>query len=443
MNNVDDGMEIWGGTVNIKYFNIWNIGDDSVDLDQGWRGKMQFGLVVQGYSAVAAQGSGLGDNSFETDGAEDSDWQPVSTGTIYNCTVIGQPIDGDQATAWRDNARIQYRNCIFMDTGEEVVKLDNIDGDGAHGYGFGGTLSWLNTWATAYNAVPAHANDFTTGTYATHYASQTSGKLAEITDSVFFRNVFGNAYTEANNVGVFNPANNNVQVASTLPADAPIVSITRGGPVLVSGKTMLPVTSLDPRPANDALTSVASAPNDGFFTPASYRGAFAPSANGTWLSDWTASYAFGFTPFSNGATNYCTAGTTSNGCVPAISATGWPSGTKGSGFTITVDNVEGAKQGLLFYGINGPAAAPWGTGSSYLCVKSPTQRTPVQNSGGSAGACNGALSVDWNTYIAQHPGALGTPFVGGETVHTQGWFRDPPASKTTNLSDGLTFTVNP
>ena len=39
MNNVDDGIEIWGGTVNIKYFSIWNIGDDSFDIDQGWRGK--------------------------------------------------------------------------------------------------------------------------------------------------------------------------------------------------------------------------------------------------------------------------------------------------------------------------------------------------------------------------------------------------------------------
>ena len=69
MNNVDDGIEIWGGTVNIKYFNIWNIGDDSFDIDQGWRGKAQFILIVQGYSTNASQGSGVGDNCIETDGA--------------------------------------------------------------------------------------------------------------------------------------------------------------------------------------------------------------------------------------------------------------------------------------------------------------------------------------------------------------------------------------
>jgi hypothetical protein len=146
MNNVDDGVEVWGGTVNLKYLSIWNVGDDSIDLDQGYRGKIQFPLIVQGYSLNAAQGSGVGDNAFETDGAEDSDWQPVTTTVVYNATVIGQPLDGDHATAWRDNARVQYRNCVFMDIGEAVVKLDNVDGDGGNGYGHNGTLSWVNTW---------------------------------------------------------------------------------------------------------------------------------------------------------------------------------------------------------------------------------------------------------------------------------------------------------
>jgi hypothetical protein len=109
--------------------------------------------------------------------------------------VIGQPLDGDHATAWRDDARVQYRNCIFMDIGERVVSFDNLDGDGASGYGFSGTLSWPDTWTTAFNAVPAHANDFTTGTYATNYPAQTSGRLAEITDSVFYNNNHATAYT--------------------------------------------------------------------------------------------------------------------------------------------------------------------------------------------------------------------------------------------------------
>ena len=289
MNNVDDGLEIWGGTVNIKHFSIWNVGDDSFDVDQGWRGKAQFGLIVQGYSLDAPQGSGVGDNGFEVDGAEDSDWQPVTTTTLYNCTFIGQPVDGDGATAWRDNARVQYRQCVFMDCGERVVRFDDIDGDGGNGYGHNGTLSWADTWTTAYNAVPPHANDCPPGTYT----AQSSGNLAEITDSVFFRNLSSDAYTEATARGVFDASNSNVLTPGFDDADAPVKLVTRAAPVVKGTRTMLQVIDLDPRAANDAVSSVGSAPNDGFFTPVNYRGAF--SATNNWLCGWTAASAFGFT----------------------------------------------------------------------------------------------------------------------------------------------------
>ncbi|MCB9896919.1 MAG: hypothetical protein H6825_02830 [Planctomycetes bacterium] len=310
MNNVDDGVEIWGGTACLSYFNIWNIGDDSFDIDQGFRGKVQFVLIVQGYSLDASQGSGVGDNCFETDGAEDSDWQPVTTTVVYNATVIGQPIDGDQGTAWRDNARVQYRNCIFMDLGEDLVKFDNVDGDGANGYGFNGTLSWADTWTTDWNAAPPTANDCPPGTYT----AQTNGKLAEIRDSVFFRNLKGGgtglvtdpAYAEATARGVFAPGNNNVFIPGFADVDAPITSITRAAPVVKGGKTMLQVVSLDPRPQGPALERLDDAlkPNiffDGWYENADYRGAFAPGD--TWLDQWTASYAFGFTTTTGSWTN--------------------------------------------------------------------------------------------------------------------------------------------
>jgi len=316
MNNVDDGIEIWGGCVNLSHCAIWNIGDDSFDIDQGWRGKAQYVLIVQGYSVDASQGSGVGDNCFEHDGAEDSDWQPVTTTAIYNATVIGQPVHGDGATAWRDNARVQYRNCIFMDCGEKVVRFDNVDGDGANGYGHNGTLSWADTWTTDYDSAPSHANDPANHgmQWADFYKSQVDGKLAEITDSVFFRNQHADAYTEATARGVFNTANNNVVIAGIDDTDAPVQTCTRGAPVNLQGGSlvMLPVEFLDPTPKNEALTSVGMAPaDDDFFAQANYRGAFAPTQN--WLGDWTASYAFGMTsntPLStitaNGADNFLT-----------------------------------------------------------------------------------------------------------------------------------------
>jgi len=145
-----------------------------------------------------------------------------------------------------------------------------------------------------------------------------------------------------------------------------------------------------------------------------------------------------------GAGSYCTAGTTTNGCTPTMSQSGTPSLTNGSGFFLDASGVEGNKQGLIFYGINGPLAAPWGASTSFRCVKSPVQRTTIQNSGGNAGFCDGMLSIDWLDYVTSvNVGALGGPFSGGEQVWAQAWFRDPPSPETTNLSDGTTFVVEP
>ncbi len=337
MNNVDDGVETWGGTVNYKNLSIWNIGDDCFDVDEGWRGKAQFLLLVQGYSANAAQGSGVGDNCFEIDGAEDSDWQPVTTTTIYNATVIGQPVDGDHGTAWRDNARVQYRNCVFMDLGERLVAFDNVDGDGGSGYGFNGTLSWASTWTTAAHGAPATAND--PANPLTFYPAQTNGNLAEIKDSVFYNNNFATAYTEATARGVFNATCNNVTATSL-----PIQSLTRGAPVTRGGKIMLPVTSLDPRPAADALTSVAWAPYDGFFSSAHYRGAFAPGCN--WLAGWTASTAYGLS-VSDGWIDVGSSLTGASG-YPVLSATGTLAG--GSTLTLTWSNLPAFTGGILRFG---------------------------------------------------------------------------------------------
>ena len=67
-----------------------------------------------------------------------------------------------------------------------------------------------------------------------------------------------------------NAANNNLFV------DPMITSISR---------TNDPAFQMDPRPlvGSPALSSPLTAPNDGFFTPVSYRGAF---TNVNWASDW-------------------------------------------------------------------------------------------------------------------------------------------------------------
>lgn len=142
-------------------------------------------------------------------------------------------------------------------------------------------------------------------------------------------------------------------------------------------------------------------------------------------------------------TSYCTAGTTTSGCLAQIQGSGTPSASASSGFALDVIQMEGAAQGLIFYGVSGRAAAPWGTTSSFVCVKSPTQRTAAQGGGGTPGACDGALHLDWNSFVSSTPGALGAPFSAGQLVQAQGWFRDPPSPKSTMLSNAVEFAVCP
>lgn len=145
-----------------------------------------------------------------------------------------------------------------------------------------------------------------------------------------------------------------------------------------------------------------------------------------------------------GPVSYCTAGTSTAGCSPTLSGQNLSASFAGA-CSVTATGVEGQKSGILFYGISGQQGTLWCAAStSFLCVKSPTQRTTTQTSGGTTGACDGTLTIDVNDYLQTvNPGALGTPFSSGNTIQWQAWYRDPPACKTTQLSNGLEMTVVP
>ncbi|MCC7014005.1 MAG: PD40 domain-containing protein [Planctomycetes bacterium] len=142
---------------------------------------------------------------------------------------------------------------------------------------------------------------------------------------------------------------------------------------------------------------------------------------------------------------YCSAGTSSNGCVPSIGHSGAPSATAASSFQIRVSGTEGLRAGMIFYSVDNGSlgSVPWGATSSNFCVKLPVQRTPVHSAGGSTGACNGQLQLDWNAFVVANSGAIGAPFNAGTTIHAQGWYRDPANAKTSSLSDALAIEMNP
>lgn len=87
----DDGFEWFGGTVNGKYLISLSTWDDDFDVDYGYSGNVQFGLVVRNpFSADQSQS-----NAFETDNGpndNDSGAGTYTTGTFSNITVYG-PLD--------------------------------------------------------------------------------------------------------------------------------------------------------------------------------------------------------------------------------------------------------------------------------------------------------------------------------------------------------------
>jgi hypothetical protein len=142
---------------------------------------------------------------------------------------------------------------------------------------------------------------------------------------------------------------------------------------------------------------------------------------------------------------YCTAGVSASGCTAALSAAGVPSATAPSGFTVTAANVEGAKDGMFFYGVNGRQAVPWGTG--YQCVVPPVMRGGLMPGVGTANACDGMFTQDLNArWCPTCPRPLHNPGVGA-VMQAQFWYRDPwntgSGFKTTTLSDAIEFTVGP
>lgn len=80
--NLDDGIEFFGGTAQVKNLVVSCVGDDSIDWDLGWQGKLQY--------AVAVQCDDAGNNAIEADNNEAAhDSSPRSGPTVSNLTLVG------------------------------------------------------------------------------------------------------------------------------------------------------------------------------------------------------------------------------------------------------------------------------------------------------------------------------------------------------------------
>lgn len=110
--NFDDGIEIFGGTVNVSNVIVWNAGDDGIDTDQAWSGTLDNFVVIAGTTT---------DHTLEIDGPEGTFGDNNGDGgpTVTNGSVKGYIVDAAAGTGtelgdFRDGARGTWSNIFFF-----------------------------------------------------------------------------------------------------------------------------------------------------------------------------------------------------------------------------------------------------------------------------------------------------------------------------------------
>lgn len=230
VSNSDDGIEIFGGTVNLKNIAAAFCEDDGLDTDLGYRGKIQYILVVQD--------SIKGDLLAEHDGGTNPVLgQPYSIPVIANATYIGK---GENETSsvmvFSDNAGGKYFNSIFLNQ-RHGVKIEFVNNS------YDSYQQWIN------GNLEINSNIF----YS--ISSDTSTSIFSIVGDYpgasaveNWQNYFYSAHNTVQDPGIFVSAN-----------------------------------YIEPIPKNNVSQGLANI-NDPFFDKVNYKGAF---GNINWLSGWS------------------------------------------------------------------------------------------------------------------------------------------------------------
>ncbi len=262
--NLDDGIEFFGGTVNLKYAVVAFGADDSFDYDLGWDGLGQFWVSFSnddsagdpadpGYIDLAS------DNAGEWDGSKTPGDSGDPTGaTVSNMTFIGigggVNSTGDTAAestaiALADRAKATVINSIFANY--DTFIFDDGDNEAT----IGGSPITDNVL-------------FANNVWHTHTAKALGDLIVGDTP----------AHDTALETMI---GDNDNAVSATLP----IVSYSKS-----------PDGNLDPRPnVIEAIYGTAEVPDNGFHEQTSYKGAFAPG-DSLWIKGWTALDAMGYLP---------------------------------------------------------------------------------------------------------------------------------------------------
>lgn len=234
----DDGIEIFGGKVDISHVVLSNIQDDSLDWDFGWTGRAQF--------VVARHDAATSDAGFEADnGNPSTEATPRSEPTISNATLIGSAGSGSPGMVLRRGTWGAIYNTIV--TGFPVSGVDIRD-----------AFSVAGTALTPPRLLVANSIFFSNGTDGTEHADADGTGDAD-DDGAFDEDAFLRGAALANRFDVDPGLPNAANV--TAPTFVPAA----GSPAATGGAT----------------------PPAGLDTSATYVGAFAPGG-ADWTSGWTA-----------------------------------------------------------------------------------------------------------------------------------------------------------
>jgi len=111
--NEDDGVEIFGGTVNLRNLAISFCGDDAIDIDQGYNGRCQFIFCIENASS---------DHAIECSaGLQPLQFLPDVYPHLYNLTLIGSR--GNNSVSLIDfhsYGAAHIMNSVFIYTGAGI-----------------------------------------------------------------------------------------------------------------------------------------------------------------------------------------------------------------------------------------------------------------------------------------------------------------------------------
>lgn len=163
VSNQDDGVEWFGGTVNVKNLIVWNTGDDAVDTDQSWGGTLDNFVVIN-----------PGDECFELDGPEGA---MEATHTIKNGSV--QALDAEGLVDLDDNSLVNMMGIYFFDLTEGQdfdlvpagLTASNLEATIPDGYSVTdffkeGSDAFVTEVASGSNTVGADISQFQTWSWA-------------------------------------------------------------------------------------------------------------------------------------------------------------------------------------------------------------------------------------------------------------------------------------